>query len=81
MKSRTHYGMKDGTVKQMFYRVRLLWDRNFELDQYPNSNWKAEGRSNTPRVARPSGTNVPTNQASSIGTSSSGKKSLTIKRR
>ena len=77
MKSRSHYGMKDGDFKQMFYRVRLLWDKNFELDAYPDRNWEAEGPSKRqPRTARPAATNVNTPSQGS-----SGPKKLTIKKR
>lgn len=77
MKSRTHYGMKDGDTKKMFYRVRLLWDRNFEYDSYPNANWEAEKPTKTPRVARPAATNV----ATPVNNNSGGGKKLTIKRK
>ena len=39
MRSKSHYGMLDGKPKSMFYRVRKLWDKEFELDEYPETKW------------------------------------------
>jgi len=35
MKTRTHYGMRDGQPKQIFYRFTKLWDKQYELEDYP----------------------------------------------
>ncbi|MEM7658695.1 MAG: hypothetical protein AAF399_21405 [Bacteroidota bacterium] len=32
IKTRTHYGTKNGQSKELFYRLMLLWDRNFEKE-------------------------------------------------
>jgi|GEM_PF-152915 len=35
MKTRTHYGPKrDGSPKEIFFRITKLWDKNYELDEY-----------------------------------------------
>lgn len=77
LKTRTHYGMKDGDTKDVFYRVRLLWDREFENDSYPDANWEPEppGKRSAPRVARPKVTATPSSN------NTGGAKKLTIKKR
>ncbi len=39
IKSRTHYGMKNGKPKPIFYRVSKLWDKDYELEKY-NKAWE-----------------------------------------
>jgi hypothetical protein len=39
IKSRTHYGMKDGKPKPIFYRITKMWDKDYELEQV-NRVWK-----------------------------------------
>lgn len=71
IKSKSHFGMLNGQPKKIFYRVRKLWDKNFELDQYPEQKWVAE------EPARPMQKSMPSfNQSAG-----SGRKSLTIKRK
>jgi hypothetical protein len=47
LKTKGHFGMKDGQPKQVFYRIKRIWDKDFELESYPNTNWEAS------QVARP----------------------------
>ncbi|MCB0641767.1 MAG: hypothetical protein KDC44_09020 [Phaeodactylibacter sp.] len=37
IKSRTHYGMRDGDTKKIFFRVTKIWDREFESESYSRS--------------------------------------------
>lgn len=76
LKTRSHYGMKDGATKNVFYRVRLLWDKEFENDSYPDANWEPEA----PGINRPSRINR-TNTPSAPLSSSNGPKKLKIKKR
>jgi len=39
IKSRTHYGMKDGKPKSIFYRISKMWDKDFEMESV-NRVWK-----------------------------------------
>lgn len=78
LRTRTHYGMKDGDTKDVFYRVRLLWNKEFENDSYPNADWQPEppaSRISSPGIQRPS------NQTSQAPRAESGPKKLTIKKR
>ena len=77
LKTKTHYGMKDGATKDVFYRVRLLWDKDFENDSYPNANWQAEPPAS--RGGKGPAVNAPSRPASNI--SVGGPKKLTIKKR
>ncbi len=36
IRSRTHYGMSGGKPKKIFFRVSLLWDKDYELERYPD---------------------------------------------
>jgi len=35
IKTRTHYGLVDDKPKRIFYRVKKLWDKEYELESYP----------------------------------------------
>ena len=78
LRTRSHYGMKDGTTKDVFYRVRLLWDKEFENDAYP-TQWVAE----SPGQRRPNnGISAQRDPSTTLGqTTPSGGKKLTIKKR
>ncbi len=78
LRTRSHYGMKDGTTKDVFYRVRLLWDKEFENDAYPKQ-WVAE----SPGQRRPNnGISAQRDPSTTLGqTTPSGGKKLTIKKR
>lgn len=74
IRSKSHYGMLDGQPKEIFYRVKKLWDREFELEQYPDKEWDDDP---IPAFQSPimSSPNIPSSQPSG------GRKSLTIKRK
>jgi len=49
IKSRTHYGLVDDKPKRIFYRVKKLWDKEYELDSYPiNTRRRAQHMPVTP---------------------------------
>ena len=77
VKSRGHYGMKGGQAKKIFYRVKLLWDKKFELDDYPmrGAPQRASGSADRKTEAF---ANI---QGAIGGSSGSGRKSLTIKKK
>ena len=74
MRSRSHYGMLDGQPKKIFYRVRKLWDREYEMEQYPEKNWD-DGYDQPIQHQMTS----PPRMSGSQGTG--GRKTLTIKRK
>lgn len=53
MRSRTHYGKEQGRNKQIFYRITLLWDRNFEQASYQPPVAEPEPERREPRTTRP----------------------------
>lgn len=65
LKTKGHYGMKDGQPKEVFYRIKRIWDKDFELDSYPKTNWEES------RTARP---------ISSSGNASGRKEAVPVKR-
>jgi hypothetical protein len=74
MKSKSHFGMLDGQPKKMFYRVRKLWDKEYELDQYPDKEWD-DGFEYSPT------SHIMSQPTANPSPSSGGRKSLTIKRK
>jgi hypothetical protein len=73
IRTRSHYGMLNGRPKSIFYRVRKLWDKKFEMDTYPETNWEHTNTGSTPVHERPRPT-----VSSGMGQP---KKTLTIKRK
>ncbi len=75
IRTRTHYGMKNGEPKKIFYRVRKMWDKEFENRKISDTTWmtkeppKTQIRSRMPQFATPS-----TGQQT-------GKRKLTIKKK
>ncbi|GLR16713.1 hypothetical protein [Portibacter lacus] len=47
IKTKGHYGMKDGQPKEIFYRIKRIWDMDYELEAYPKTNWEET------KIARP----------------------------
>jgi hypothetical protein len=76
IKTRGHYGMLEGQPKKIFYRVKRIWDKDFELETYPTTNWV----DNSDRNARPAPVQ---NNYAPAGARPAAKKSggLTIKRK
>ena len=75
IKTKGHYGMLDGQPKQIFYRIRRVWDKDYEMESYPDKKWE---ESNAGRVRSA----APANSASSAGRPVTKKPGgLTIKRK
>lgn len=75
VKSKGHFGMKDGQPKQIFYRVKRLWDKDYELATYPKREWEDSN------VTRPA-TNRPSESGIGNGATAPKRSSgLTIKRK
>lgn len=73
IKTKGHFGMLDGQPKQIFYRVRRLWDKDYEMENYPDRKWE---ESNSSRPAAPAARRSP--MGSGVNKKPGG---LTIKRK
>ena len=65
LKTKGHFGMKDGQPKEVFYRIKRLWDKDYELDSYPKTKWEDN------QVSRP---------VSSSGNTSGRREAVPVKR-
>ena len=57
IKTRSHFGMKNGKPKAIFYRITKKWDIDYELDNYPQTSMRNNQYQNTPIQSFPRNNN------------------------